>query len=227
MRPSIIVMATAALALLVMGVALPVLPACGLRLPFGLGQWQLCPAPLQARAPADRTPERAALLAQIEALQSRLAALQCQPAPPRAAEAPPEPPPETPLPPQTIEEGDVAALEGCWALASSYGTVDPKTGAAVAFAEWQLCFDASGAGQEKMRGTDGTTCEGPVQAGFDAEGALVIDEPGDLACSNGYSIYRRQVRCTVNGAGIAQCQSLQAEVGGDLAVIMRRAKEQP
>lgn len=78
-----------------------------------------------------------------------------------------------------------------------------------------------------MRGSDGTSCEGEVQVGFEGQSTLVIDELGDLPCSNGYSIYRRQVRCTVDEAGAAQCNSVQPEVAGDVVVIMRRAKEQP
>jgi hypothetical protein len=95
------------------------------------------------------------------------------------------------------------------------------------FADWEVCFGADGNGRETMAGSDGTTCAGPIQVRFDADGTLVIDEPADLPCSNGFAIFRREVRCAVDATGTASCRSLQPEVSGDSPVIMRRAKEQP
>jgi hypothetical protein len=210
-----------------------VIPACGLRLPFGLGQVGLCPAAQAASPGADEgLVRRAVLLKQITEAEARLAAIACTPAevPALSEPAQPEPappPPEVPLNREAIERGDVTVMQGCWALASDYRTVDPASGARVDYTGWQVCFDASGLGRETMHGSDGTTCEGEVKVRFDGGTSLVIDEPDDLPCSNGYSIYRRQVRCTVDEANTAQCQSSQPEVDGAVDVIMRRAKEQP
>jgi hypothetical protein len=201
------------------------LPACGLHLPFGLGAVRFCPAPAPAALRADDSlQERAMLTRQIAEAEGRLAALQCTPVALPQTEVPE---PEAPLDSTIIERGDVALLEGCWALVSDYRTVDPESGSSVDFSDWQICFDAAGIGRETMRGSDGTICEGQVKVGFEGETTLVIDEPDDLPCSNGYSIYRRQVRCTVDAMNVAQCQSLQPEVAGAVDLTMRRAKEQP
>ena len=232
MRTAWITAGALALALLTAGLAALVLPACGLTLPFGLGVWRFCPVPVEAAAP---DPERASLLAQIDEAEARLAALDCAPEPepePGPEPAPetepaPLPEPEAPLTPDLLRQGDVGALEGCWALASDYRVTDRDSGATIDFSDWRVCFDAEGRGQEKMTGSDGSTCEGPVQGRFDEGGALVVEEPANLPCSNGYALFRREVRCSVDATGTAACQSLQPEVGTQAPLIMRRAEESP
>lgn len=109
MRTRIILIGAAALVVLVGAAAWSVLPACGLRPPFGLGEWQLCPsAAAKPRQADDSRLERAALLGQINEAEARLSALECRPAK--------VPTPEPQLDRQTIEGGDVTGLEGCWAL---------------------------------------------------------------------------------------------------------------
>ncbi len=207
MRSPTVILGALPLVLLVMAAAWSVLPACGLRLPFGHGEWQVCPAAAAAPRPTDGTAaQREVVLRQITEAETRLAALECQP-----AQAPP--PAQPALLPQILPQllrqalpdgpalspedlpDDLTALQGCWALSSDYHTVEPGTGASIDFPAWQVRFDGNGKGHETIRESDGISCEGPVAAALNGDQTLVIDEPGDLPCSNGYSIYRRQIRC--------------------------------
>jgi len=208
--------------------AAAILPACGLRLPFGLGTVLECPEINRIALPSGGAAARAAILADISGLERDIAALACTPQRVETPTPPPAPlPPAPELDEAMIDEGDVGALRGCWMLDSPYRAQNRETGAITEYSEWTICFDGSGRGQETMRGSDGSTCTGNVTGSFLPGEALVIDEAEDLPCSNQVAILRRQVTCRLDATQRATCNSYQPESGSNAEVIMRRAPEAP
>ncbi len=195
------------------------LPACGVNI--GGARGFFCPAPEAAaaerRLDALRA-ENATLMASVAALEGELAGRQCTVAQPAPA-APPE------IDGEAWAEGDVGLLEGCWRLDSAYSTRDEVTGVVTRYTDWRLCFDGEGLGNEIMRATDGTTCEGAVGARFDGE-RLVIEEGGNLTCSNGTFIYKRVATCELGTDGAAQCGVAQPDVGSSDTVRLMRAERE-
>lgn len=197
------------------GAAWLVLQACALDIgPLrGLGWCQ----PETVRAARVQTAvleaDRGELEQRIFDLERELAAMQCTAIPPD---------PTWPLDPDRWANGDLGMLRGCWALDSSYRTRHVDTGEIVTYPDWRMCFDDKGNGSQVMRGSDGTVCEGPVSAAFGTNG-LAIDEGGDLPCSDGGAIHRRDILCSIAGAGRASCATLQPETGGEAVVGFQRA----
>jgi hypothetical protein len=154
-----------------------------------------------------------------------------RPVPPELAEeAPPdqpEAPPEVPQPPEIespdspaeppredadlpideegFEEQDIAALEGCWNLASGYRITNPATGETAGTESWQMCFDADGRGTQSLVFENGVRCEGPVQAQFEPDGSLRIIDLGNVPCENGLSIVQRVIECGRQPDGSVDC----------------------
>jgi hypothetical protein len=194
------------------------LPACAVTLP-GLGH---CPDPADA-ALLDRLvvleAQNAELTRTVAALERELAAMQC------TADLPDAPPPPPPIDPDAWARRDLGVLDGCWRLDSTYATRNVRTGEVTTYDAWRMCFDAGGAGQAEMRGTNGVTCTGAVQGAFAADGQLAVTEAGNLTCSDGSFIYRRDLVCALSGDGGAACAVTQAEVGSASTVRLRRAEE--
>lgn len=163
------------------------------------------------------------LLDRILQRERELALIQCEPKAPQQAALP------KPLPqPKEIDRDDwenrrIDVLEGCWELDSEFVTTNTTTGAETKYNQWTMCFDRNGNGREEMRAANGNSCEGPVTGAFDASGALVIEEPGDLACSDGGFIYRLSSSCKLNDGGTANCVVTQPEVGGSAIIEFRRS----
>lgn len=157
--------------------------------------------------------DRDTLEQRIFDLERELAAKQC------VAVAPD---PTWPLDPERWANGDLGLLRGCWDLDSSYRTRNLDTGEIVTYPEWQMCFDAKGKGTQTMRGSDGSVCEGEVVAAFGTDG-LSIDEGGDLPCSDGGAIHRRDIACAIATGGRATCATPQPETGGEMTVGFQRA----
>ena len=206
-----------------------ILPACSLRLPFGLGQLSACPSVVTTQA--DKGALRAELQSEVASLERRLSGLQCRPDPatlpePERVETPlSEPPPE--LNGDLLDRADLKDLQGCWELDSPYAAQNVVTGQVISFSEWTVCFNNDGAGRETMRGSDGSTCEGPITGSFLPGQALVIKEDANLPCSNNFEIFRRTVTCRLDEQERALCNSYQSETGGSAEVIMRRLQEVP
>ena len=226
MKITLVWMAALALVGLVAFAAALLVPACGLRLPFTSLEIFACPVAAKPAAQPDHA-LRDSLRQEVAAMELRLAGLQC-PAP-----VPPAPSPETvqdPLPPppldaDLLERADLGELQGCWQLDSAYSAQNMVTGVVIDFPEWTMCFDSSGSGTETMRGSDGSTCEGPVKGTFLQGEALVVEEAADLPCSGDFAILRRRITCRLDADQQAACDSYQPEGGGVAEVIMRRAEE--
>ena len=156
---------------------------------------------------------RADLRARISSHARTLAARQCEAVPPSVT---------APITRAELEAADLEALYGCWSLGSDYKTRDVDSGKIVSYPSWRMCFDTQGNGVQIMRGDDGSSCEGPVAARIDGKGRLILGEGGNLACSDGGYIHRRDIACGVADAGGVVCGTLQPETDGQADVPFTR-----
>jgi hypothetical protein len=157
--------------------------------------------------------EREDLARTVYALERELSALQC------VAEGPDT---TGPLVARGWENGSLGMLHGCWDVSLDYRTRDVDTDEVASYTEWQMCFDAAGQGRQRMRDNAGVTCEGAVAARYEGE-SLALVESGDLPCSDGGYIHRREISCRLAGDGGAVCATLQPETGGAADVRLSRA----
>ena len=100
--------------------------------------------------------------------------------------------------------------------------VNIRTGAITSFRYWQICFDRNGKGREVMRATNGITCEGPL-SGQLRGGRLTMREPGNLQCSDGFEIFQRDITCSLDARGVANCDTYQRQGNGRGKATLRRA----
>ena len=220
------------LALLVGGAAYLLVEACALRLPLSGRVVTFCPveqADTSEAALRRQIAENRAIEADIAGLERDLAGQVCRAAPPPPPEPPPRPPErpkvtETPsgLAPDAFEDDDISVMEGCWELSSRYDVRHIRTGDIISFRDWAICFDGQGNGRETMRATNGLTCEGELYGRIDG-GKLSMREPGNLQCANGFEIFRRDITCTLNAAGVANCSTYQPEIDGRGRATLKRA----
>lgn len=208
-----------ALVLVVAGAAALVLQSCGLRLPFSDRVILTCP-PAETRAEADAR----RVAGQARTLETRIAALEQQLAGLECTALPPPPPDDTPsgLAPDAFRDNDISIMEGCWELQSEYNVRHIRTGEITSFRDWRICFDAAGNGREEMRATNGVSCEGQL-SGRIGSGQLSMAEPGNLICSNGFEIFRRDITCSLDAQGVANCSTYQPEIDGRGTATLRRA----
>ena len=204
------------------GAAAALLPACGARNSIARTWVDWCPAnKIQAAenkiatiSEANRSLERRILQRERE-----LALLRCDPEAPVQTAKPKE------IDRQDWNSRRIGLLEGCWELDSRFATTNRQTGVQSRYTRWTMCFDARGVGREEMRADNGNSCSGPVTGSFDAGGDLVIEEPGNLQCSDGGFIYRLRNQCRLNENGTASCVVSQPEVGSSTTVEFRRSAE--
>lgn len=227
MRPAIALVAIL-LVILTVASGYLLLQACGLRLPLLGTVVSACEddAILDTRRSLTQELARSRdLAAEVAALERDLALKVCKADPPPPPPPPPPPEPETPsgLAPDAFEDNDISVMEGCWELSSQYDVRDIRTGQVTSFRSWQICFDAAGNGREVMRATDGTRCEGRLSGNI-ADGRLDMREPGNLQCSNGSEIFRRDIRCALDAGGSANCTTYQPETNGRGNAKLRRAR---
>lgn len=163
------------------------------------------------------------LLDRVLQRERELALIQCQPEVPQQAALPEPLPQPDKIDRQDWESRRIDLLEGCWELDSEFVTTNTTTGEETKYNQWVMCFDENGNGREEMRAANGNSCEGPVTGVFDGNGALLIEEPGDLACSDGGYIYRLSSSCELNESGTANCVVTQPEVGGSALIEFRRS----
>ncbi len=224
MRPLLIAFLGLLLIISASVAAFALLPACGARLPFLGGN---CPAP-EVIAAEERLSalgaEREDLIRRVSALEREVGVLDCVAAtdePPATASVPPATEPA--IDAEAWNSRDLSLLEGCWALDSTFQTVNTQTGVTSRYTTWRMCFGANGTGREEMTSDTGVTCAGSVAASFDAGGGLVIEEPGNLMCGDGAFIYRMVSRCGLNPDGTAACRIEQPEINRAGSVTFRRA----
>lgn len=120
---------------------------------------------------------------------------------------------------------DLADLEGCWDLESELEfRLRGAEGGTQPFPEWSLCFEegSGGNGTQVMRSAEGMLCEGAIRGAFDATGALVLTEDGDLLCADGTEIFQRVTTCAMGDGGLAVCESVQPRTGGRGNFTLRR-----
>ena len=215
-----------ALALLLLSLmqAAALLPSCGLQLETsGYLRFNFCPDP----GPAGPSPELAATLQRRATLEDRLHDLERRlaglPACTPVREPPPPPPDPNRLDAERWEGQDIALLEGCWSLASDYSLRNRTTGEVTTVEAWRMCFDAEGRGDQRLARTDGDECTGDVSASFAEDGTLEIRDDANVRCSGGSYIYRREISCTLEPSGEADCETRQPETGRSSNVrIVRR-----
>ncbi|MGF6861543.1 hypothetical protein ABIE69_002115 [Rhodobacteraceae bacterium MBR-64] len=223
-----IILPLALVLVVLLGTAL-LLQACGVVLWGTTALARYCPIPVSVtdRGRLDELrSEGASLRSRIAFLEQELAARQCTVVfddPPLAPV-----PPETAIQPPLIdrdawERGDLDALTGCWDLEAQMRVRNVRTNRITLYNQWNICFDGNGQGTEKMRATDGTTCEGPVSGSFDPSGRLIIEEPGNLSCSNDGWIFRRVASCTLQSDARATCSVFQPEPNITSTVRLQRA----
>lgn len=196
------------------------LKACNVALPVAFAWIGNCPSPAALDRAARLTQldaQHTDLVQSIAVAEAKLSRIQCT-----AAQADPNPP----LSPEDWREGKLAALYGCWDLSDSYRTRNVETRDVIGYPAWQMCFDTEGKGRQIMRDLDGIACEGPVAATFDGKGTLKLAEPGNLPCSDGGYVHRREITCTAGDTGTAQCDTLQPETDGQAKVEFRRSARQ-
>jgi hypothetical protein len=191
-----------------------VLAACGLAWPGGRPMLVFCPVDVAAReadpAIGAEQERRRALQRSIRDLEiALLERPYCPPAEEPQAQVEPEPEPEPrPEPPSiedTIRQGDVEALEGCWEQASDLTLQVRETGELISVRNWEVCFSDDGQGSQTMVFTSGVQCHGRVIAGFPDDGTLQIDDTDDMACDNGSYNVASATTCKLAGDGTAQC----------------------
>ena len=212
------------------GSAYLLLQSCGVRLPFTGHVLGACPDP----AAVSTRRELSGVLDQSRDLESRIAQLErdlalkiCEAAPPPPPPPPPPPKPVRPvtpsgLAPDAFKNNDISVMEGCWQLSSNYDVRDIRSNRITRFRYWQICFDANGNGREVMRATNGTQCRGRL-SGQLKSGRLTMREPGNLQCDNGSEIFRRDITCTLDPRGNANCDTYQPEINGRGSAVLRRA----
>jgi hypothetical protein len=219
-----------AFAVLVAAVLWIVLAACGLAWPGGRPMLAFCPQDVAAR---EVDPGLAAEHERQRGLQRRVRdleiALLARPycAPPTQAQAEPQPGPErqaqSPSIEDTIREGDVEALEGCWEQASDLTLQVRETGELIRVRSWEVCFADDGQGRQTMVLTSGAQCHGDVIAGFPDDGTLQIDDTDHMPCDNGSHNVASTTTCRLAGDGTAQCvRSDQDNPQNASTVTMRR-----
>jgi hypothetical protein len=199
-----------AFAVLVAVVLWILLAACGLAWPDGRPMLVFCPADVAAR---QIDPALGAEQERQRALQGRVRDLEiallerpyCAPPSQPQAELEPEPEPQPPSIEDTIRQGDVEALEGCWEQASDLTLQVRETGELISVRNWEVCFSNDGQGRQSMVFTSGVQCHGGVNAGFPDDDTLQIDDTEHMQCDNGSYNVASTTTCTLAGDGTAQC----------------------
>ena len=127
------------------------------------------------------------------------------PIPPDIPAEPPGEDADLPIDEDGFDDRDLAALEGCWNLASDYRITNPDTREASGTESWQMCFDDGGRGTQTLEFENGVRCEGRVQAQFEPDGSLRIIDLGNVPCDNGLAIVQRVIECARQPDGSVDC----------------------
>jgi len=183
------------------------LGACGLAWPGGRPMLLFCPADVDAgtadRALGAEQERQRALQGSIRELEiALLGRPYCPPSAQTLTEPATERPPSLE---DTIREGDVQALEGCWEQASDLTLQVIGTGELITVQNWEVCFSDDGQGHQTMTFTSGVQCQGGVDAGFPDAETLRIDDTDHMQCDNGSYNVASTTTCKLAGDGTAAC----------------------
>lgn len=107
--------------------------------------------------------------------------------------------------------GDIASMQGCWALDSNYSVRNINTDAITHFNQWQICFEGNGRAESKLVSTNGITCQSSVTSHFNAPGRLHFEDVSDAQCSNNSIVFRNTAECSLNAMAEASCTVHQPE----------------
>lgn len=188
-----------------------VLPACAALPLFGRLFAGFCAAPTAlAETPLGRERERrAALEAELHALERELRSLASCPVP----APPPQPEPQqqaeadpAAIDPERWRQQDVGLLEGCWLLDSDYRLEVLETGRVFTVPYWRACFDGAGAGRQEFRLSDQSRCASGMSAQFEGTDRLILDDRVQVPCTNGIRILRRRAICQLDAQNQAICE---------------------
>ena len=207
------------LTLVFAALAVVLLAACGVKLPFGLGEVGLCTGNrLMAERHLTIAFERQQVLhRRVADLEAALGEHACD----DVVDAPRTSEPE--IDAEAWEDRDVGLLEGCWSLDSDYRLKDVGTGAVSKVDAWEMCFDSDGNGSQTVRFDDGIHCRSSqVSAAFDAVGNLVMSDNVNVSCDDNRFIYERTMTCSLAADGSASCVSSQEETGSRTPVRLHR-----
>ena len=207
------------LTLVFFALSVVLLTACGVRLPFGLGEIGLCTGDrLIAERQLTIAIERQQVLGRRAAsLEAALDAQTCEDVSDAQVASEPE------IDVEAWEDRDVTLLEGCWMLDSDYQLADRDTGAISEVVAWEMCFDSAGNGSQTLVFDDGTQCRSSqVTAAFADDGNLVMSDNTDVSCEENWLIYERTMTCVLDAAGTASCVSSQEETGSRTPVRLHR-----
>lgn len=202
-----------------LAVAVVLLTACGVKLPFGLGEIGLCTGDhLVADRQLTIAFERQNVLRRhVADLEAALYAQTCEDVSGEAGASVPE------IDVEAWEDRDVGLLEGCWMLDSDYRLADVDTGAISKVDAWEMCFDSDGNGSQTLKFDDGTQCRSSqVTAAFDDDGNLVMSDNTNVSCEDKWFIYERTMICVLDAARSASCVSSQEETGSRTPVRLHR-----
>ncbi len=213
------VLSLALLTLVFFASAIALLTACGVKLPFGLGEIGICSVD---RLTTERQltiafERQEALRRRVTDLEAALGAQDCD----GVADAPAPSAPGIDV--EAWEDRDLALLDGCWMLDSDYRLEDADSGTISKVDAWEMCFDSDGAGNQTLTFDGGTQCiSNQVTAAFDAEGNLVMSDNTNVACDDNSYIYERTMTCVLDADGSAACVSSQEETGSRTRVRLHR-----
>ena len=115
---------------------------------------------------------------------------------------------EEEIPQEDWEDRDVSFLEGCWTLITNYSITRTDTGQVFDTQDWEMCFDGSGLGRQRLSFDDGNmTCSGMVRAQFGPDDTLTLIDRGNVPCDNGSAIDQRILTCERLPDGTADCDT--------------------
>ena len=126
------------------------------------------------------------------------------------------------MPEERWNEKDISIMDGCWSLASDYRLQDIRTRRIKTVASWEVCFDESGRGQQKLVLSDGTRCAGSVSADFQQDNTLRFDDADNVPCSDDSYIFKRGITCRRASDERAECTSVQPETGQQSRITLTR-----
>lgn len=112
------------------------------------------------------------------------------------------------LPREAWQRHDLRMLDGEWRRFSNMRAYRIGSGEEMGVRSWTFRFDTVGAGIQSLTWTNGSTCNGPVQAHFEDGDTLVLDAE---ACTGPETFVATVFRCRRIDARVANCAALSKD----------------